>query len=76
MPVRFSGKFQMSPAITADGKTRVGKITIDDTLAPQIANFAYVRACTNALTCDPMSFPARLKLKRMTAEVLLGDQWN
>jgi hypothetical protein len=76
MPVRFSGKFQMSPAITADGKTRVGKITIDDTIENQISNFAYVRACTNALTCDPMNFPARLKLKRLTAEVLLGDQWS
>lgn len=75
MPVRFSGKFQMSPAITADGKTRVGKITIDDTIENQISNFAYVRACTNALACDPMNFPARLKLKRMTADVLLGDQW-
>jgi hypothetical protein len=75
MPLRFSGKFQMSPAITADGKTRVGRITVDDTLEPQIANFAYVRACTNVLTCDPLQFPARLKLKRLTAEVLLGDQW-
>jgi hypothetical protein len=73
MPVRFNGNFQMSPAVTADGQVRVGRITIDDTLVPQTSNFSYVRACTNVLTCDAQQFPARLKVKRLTAEVLLGD---
>jgi hypothetical protein len=73
MPVRFIGTFQMSPAVTADGHIRVGRITIDDTLVPQTSNFSYVRACTNVLTCDPQEFPARLKVKRLTAEVLVGD---
>ena len=73
MPVRFSGEFETSPAITADGRVRFGKITIDDTVAPQLSTFAYVRACTDAVTCNPQMFPARLMLKKLTAEVLLGD---
>src|SRR5207244_6362490 len=76
MPLRFDGTFQMSPAITADGKMRVGRLTVDDTLVPQVSNFSYVRACTNVLTCDPQQFPARIKVKKLTAEVLLGDVWN
>lgn len=73
MPVRFSGEFDTSPAITADGKIRFGKITIDDSVTPQASTFAYVRACTDAVTCNAQMFPARLKLKKLTAEVLLGD---
>jgi hypothetical protein len=76
MPIRFSGTFRMSPAVTADGKIRFGRITVDDTLTPQLSTFSYVRSCVNVLTCDAQQFPARLKLKRMTAEVLLGDVWN
>jgi hypothetical protein len=73
MPVRFSGEFDTSPAITADGHVRFGKITIDDSVTPQLSTFAYVRACTDAVTCNPQLFPARLKVKKLTAEVLLGD---
>jgi hypothetical protein len=73
MPLRFAGEFEMSPAITADGHVRFGKITIDDSTTPQVSTFAYVRACTDAVTCNAQSFPARLKLKKMTAEILLGD---
>jgi hypothetical protein len=73
MPVRFSGEFETSPAITADGHVRFGKITIDDAVTPQLSTFAYVRACTDAVTCNAQSFPARLKVKKLTAEVLLGD---
>jgi hypothetical protein len=74
MPLRFSGKFAISPSVTADGKLRFGKITIDDSVTPQLTTFAFVRSCTGPLgNCDPKSFPARLKLKKLTAEVLLGD---
>jgi hypothetical protein len=73
MPIRFDGKFRTSPAITADGHVRFGEITIDDSVTPQLSTFAYVRTCTGALTCDPEQFPARLKLKKLSAEVLLGD---
>jgi hypothetical protein len=73
MPVRFAGGFKVSPAITADGKLRFGRITVDDAVTPQSSTFAYVRSCTGTVTCDPMQFPARLKIKKLTAEVLLGD---
>jgi hypothetical protein len=42
-------------------------------VTPQLSTFAYVRSCTGAATCDPKEFPARIKLKKLTAEVLLGD---
>jgi hypothetical protein len=73
MPLRFDGRFRTSPAITADGKVRFGEITVDDSITPQLTTFAYVRSCTGVLTCNAVSFPARLKLKKLTAEVLLGD---
>jgi hypothetical protein len=73
MPIRFDGTFRTSPAITADGHVRFGEITIDDSVTPQLSTFAYVRTCTGTLTCAPEQFPARLKLKKLTAEVLLGD---
>jgi hypothetical protein len=73
VPVRFDGKFLVSPAITPDGKLRFGKITIDDAVTAQPSTFAFVRACTElAPTCNPQTFPARVKLKKLTAEVLVG----
>ena len=73
MPVSMTGKFYVSPALTADGQMRFGKIVVDDSVTPQRSTFAYVRSCTNTLACDPMLFPARLKIKKLTADVLLGD---
>jgi hypothetical protein len=77
IPVRFSGKFTISPAITPDGKLRFGKITIDDSVTPQLSTFGFVRSCTQQPAginpCAPQQFPARFKLKRLTADVLLGD---
>jgi hypothetical protein len=73
MPVRLDGKFYVSPAITSDGKMRFGKIVVDDSVSPQTSTFAFVRSCTGTLTCDPQEFPARLKVKKLTADVLLGD---
>ena len=73
MPLRFDGEFAVSPSVTADGKLRFAKITIDDSVDPQSSTFAFVRACTAPPGCTPKSFPARIKLKKMTADVLLGD---
>jgi hypothetical protein len=73
MPIRFNGRFSVSPAITADGKIRFGRMTIDDAVTPQVPTFAYLRACTGVITCDPQQFAAHLKVKKLTAEVLLGD---
>lgn len=73
MPVRMDGKFYVSPALTADGKMRFGKLVVDDSVTPQTSTFAYVRACTDAsATCAPQQFPARLKIVKLTADVLLG----
>jgi hypothetical protein len=73
MPVRMDGKFYVSPSITSDGKLRFGKIVIDDSVTPQTSTFGYVRACTAVAICSPEQFPARLKIKYLTADVLLGD---
>jgi hypothetical protein len=73
MPVRFEGTFRMSPSLTADGRMRFGRLTVDDAVTPQISTFAYVRSCTGTVSCDAEQFPARIKLKTMTAEILLGD---
>jgi hypothetical protein len=74
MPIRFDGRFRTSPAITADGHVRFGEITVNDSVTPQLSTFAYVRTtCAGAVTCTPAQFPARLKLKKLSAEVLLGD---
>lgn len=73
MPIRLDGEMQASPSLTADGKLRFAKINIDDAVTPQDSTFAYLRACTGLVSCDPMQFAARLKIKKLTAEVLLGD---
>jgi hypothetical protein len=73
IPVRYDGTFRMSPAITPDGKVRFGRMTIDDTVTAQTSTFGYVGAHTTTDTSAPMRFPARIKLLKMTAEVLLGD---
>jgi hypothetical protein len=72
MPLRYRGKFVISPSITLDGKLRFGKLTIDDAVTPQLSTFALFRACSGVLACNPLAFPARLKLKKLTADVLLG----
>ena len=74
MPVRYQGTFTVSPAITGDGKVRFGKITIDDAATPQQSTFAFVQACIDTNDpCTTAQFPARLKFKKLTAEVLLGS---
>ncbi|HET9025629.1 MAG TPA: hypothetical protein VFN64_13720 [Burkholderiaceae bacterium] len=73
MPLRFQGNVRVSPAVTADGKVRLGVLTVDDSVTPQTSTFAYVRACSGSAPCSPLQFPARIKLIRLRAEVILGD---
>jgi hypothetical protein len=73
MPLRFQGTVRVSPAVTADGKMRLGVLNVDNGMTPQTSTFAYVRACTGSAPCAPMQFPARVKLLKLRAEVLLGD---
>ena len=71
-PLRYDGEFYVSPALTADGKMRLGKMVIT---APQTSTFALFPACTSSITadCTPMQFPARVQITKLTADVLLGD---
>jgi hypothetical protein len=74
MPLEYNGKFYVSPALTSDGKMRLGKMIIT---SPQTSTAAQFAACTVptsvAADCSPMQFPARIQVTQMTAEVLLGD---
>lgn len=77
LPVAFTGRFSVSPAVTADGRVRLGVLRISDTPAtPQRSTFGLIHACadpTAADGCDRRAFPVRTKLVSMVAEVLAGD---
>jgi hypothetical protein len=77
LPVAFTGRFSVSPSITADGRVRLGILRILDTAeAPQRSTFGLVQACTDPAAadgCDRRAFPVRTRLRSMTAEVLAGD---
>jgi hypothetical protein len=77
LPVAFSGRFTVSPALTADGRVRLGLLRVIDTPeAPQRSTFGLVHACadpTAADGCDRRAFPVRTTLMSLTAEVLAGD---
>ena len=75
LPVVLAGTFRISPALTADGRVRLGTISISDAVQPQVSSFARIRLCTQpgAPDCGLQSFSARLKLKTLTAELLLGQ---
>lgn len=72
VPVRFAGRFRVSPAITPDGKVRFGVMDVDDTVTAQVASFARITACTDTTSCAPEQFPVRVKLQKLTAELLVG----
>lgn len=77
VPVNFDAMFRISPAVTSDGKLRFGVLTVTDgSLQP--TSFARITMCVQPAptpdTCPTAQFPARLSIKRMSAEVLLGDQ--
>jgi hypothetical protein len=72
--ISYSGAFRLSPAITADGRLRFGKIAVDDAVSGQQASFSYLHACASAtVTCNDTAFPVRVKLLKLTAELLVGD---
>jgi hypothetical protein len=77
LPVAFSGRFTVSPALTADGRVRVGLLRIvDATDTPQRSTYGLIQACTDPLAadqCGRRAFPVRTKMVSMTAEVLMGD---
>jgi hypothetical protein len=76
MTLAYEGSFRFSPAISADGRLRLGVMKAIDT-APmlQTSVFGLLSACApdaTSGTCDPASFPQRLKVKTLTADLLLG----
>jgi hypothetical protein len=77
LPVAFSGRFTVSPAVTADGRIRLGILRVVDAAdTPQRSTFGLVHACTDPLAtdgCGRQAFPVRTKMVSMTAEVLSGD---
>lgn len=84
VPVSFLGQVTLSPAITNDGQLQLGRIVIDDTIIPQESSFGQIYSCTlpdptpPSGTCAPgdgdaQPFPARVKIKRLTAQLLIGD---
>ena len=84
VPVSFLGEVILSPAITNDGQLQLGKITIDDAVIPQESSFGQIYSCTlpdpapPSGTCAPgdgdaQPFPARVKIKKLTAQLLIGD---
>jgi hypothetical protein len=65
----------VSPAITADGYIRFGTIKVSDSNLPQSSSLGKLTMCTAPVGsgCAAKSFPARLKLKTLTAELVLGQ---
>jgi hypothetical protein len=62
--------------VTADGRLRLGVLTAADG-SVQPTSFARITLCTASAptpsTCPTAQFPARLSVKQLNAEVLLGD---
>ena len=77
LPVAFSGRFTVSPSVTADGRVRLGILRILDTPeTPQRSTFGLVQACADPAAadgCDRRAFPVRTRLRSLVAEVLSGD---
>lgn len=73
--VTFYGEFHLSPAITADGRLRLGKLNVDGSVVPQQSSFSYIHACTSTTlsTCNDVAFPARITLEHLTADLLVGS---
>jgi hypothetical protein len=77
LPVAFTGRFTISPAVLADGRVRLGVLRIFD--APgslQRSTFGLVHVCTNPTApdgCARMAFPVRTKLLSLNADGLAGD---
>jgi hypothetical protein len=75
VPISFDATFKISPAVTADGKLRLGVLTVP-VGSTQPTTFARITMCVDeAATCTTRAFPARLKLLQLNAEVLVGDYY-
>ena len=71
LTLSFDGEFKISPALTSDGRMRLGVIRVTDPSA-QRSNFGKLQACTGVADCEQMTYPLRLKVRSFTADVLVG----
>jgi hypothetical protein len=76
LPLRVAGAFRLSPAMTADGRVRLGKLAMS---GPQKDSFVQVHTCTDAPpvagSCTPSAdgiLKGRLSATQFTAEMLVG----
>jgi hypothetical protein len=73
VPIAFDATFKISPAVTADGKLRLGVLSVP-VGSTQPSTFARITMCVDeAPSCVTRRFPARLQVLKMSAEVLIGD---
>jgi hypothetical protein len=75
IPISFDATFKISPAVTADGRLRLGVLTVPEG-STQPTTFARITICVDeAPTCTTQAFPSRLRVIKMNAEVLVGDYY-
>jgi hypothetical protein len=73
VPITFDATFKISPSVTADGKLRLGVLSVPAG-SVQPTTFARITMCVDSASpCTTKAFPARLKVLQMQAEVLVGD---
>jgi hypothetical protein len=76
VPVNFDAVFRVSPSLTADGHLRLGVLTVAEGSA-QPTSFARITLCVGSAptpsTCPTAQFPARISIKQLNAEVLMGN---
>jgi hypothetical protein len=75
VPISFDAAFRISPAIDADGKLRLGLLSLAS--GGQPTTFGRVSTCLQpdvSGPCTVVRFPARLSMSQLNAEILIGDQ--
>jgi len=73
VPITFDATFKISPSVTADGRLRLGILSVPSG-SVQPTTFARLTMCVDeAVPCTTKVFPARLKVLQMESEVLVGD---
>jgi hypothetical protein len=75
LPLRLDGSFRLSPAITADGRLRLGRLVI---AGPQHDSYAELHTCTAAApdpcaVADDGVLPGRLSATGFSAELIVGS---
>jgi hypothetical protein len=76
VPISFDATFKISPAVTADGRLRLGVLTVP-LGSTQPTTFGRITMCVDqAVPCTTAAFPARLSVIQMNAEVLVGDYYS